>query len=114
MDTQDEENEAQRKYAQTKFQELCASISFADCILALCVISQLALLWIETQRRPSGGFVATQLMEIQSKAEDIQKYMDNVMETEGYCNVKDAEQRRKVAWRRAKRLIKSMRLLKPT
>ncbi|MCL2626808.1 MAG: hypothetical protein FWD46_08375 [Cystobacterineae bacterium] len=113
MDTPDEENAAQKEYAQTKFKELCASISFTDCILALCVIPQLALLWIENLERRHNGFVASKLLEIQKKAEEIQEYMDNIMETEGLCRVEDAEQRRKVAWRRAKLLIKSMRLFKP-
>jgi len=114
VDTPDEENAAQKAYAQTKFKELCASVSFADCILALCVIPQLALLWIENQERRPGGVVANKLREIQSKAENIQKYMENVMKTEGYCPMEDSEKRRKTAWRRAKRLMKSMRLLKPT
>jgi len=113
VDIQDEENVAQKEYAQTKFKELCASISFTDCILTLCVVPQLALLWIESQERRHTGFVVGRLEDIQSKAEEIQKHMDNIMETEGLCRVEDAEQRRKVAWRRAKRLIRSMRLFKP-
>jgi len=114
VDIQDEENAAQKEYAQTKFRELCASISFTDCILTLCVVPQLALSWIESQERRHTGFVVGKLEEIQGKAEEIQKHMDHIMETEGHCCVESSEQRRKVAWRRAKRLIKSMRLLKPT
>ncbi|MCL2625791.1 MAG: hypothetical protein FWD46_03105 [Cystobacterineae bacterium] len=113
MEIQDEEDEAQKEYAKTKFKELCASISFADCILTLCVVPQLALLWIENLERRHNGFVANKLLEIQKKAEEIQKYMDSIMEAEGHCRFEDAEQRRKVAWRRARRLIKSMRLFKP-
>ena len=107
-------DEEKDEYSKTKFRELCVSVSFLDCILSLSVIPKLALEWIEKQEHDPNGFVKKKLMNMQSEAEALQKYIYGALEAEGGCKVDDAERRHKVAWRMAKRLLKHMHLFRRT